>query len=190
MAIGYSFQALVDLVKSHITSNASELANYALKTGTNATGTWPVNITGVSANATKLQNSRSINGTLFNGAGSITTVVWGTARNITIGGTAKSVDGSANISWNLSEIGAAPTTHSHTWSQISDPPATATRWPTYTEVTGTPTLGNSSSRNVGTTPGTVSDGADSRILNGQTAFSWGDFKSLVSVVTTNKNVFM
>jgi len=33
---------------------------------------------------------------------------WTTARTITIGSTGKSVDGSGNVSWSLSEIGAAP----------------------------------------------------------------------------------
>ena len=38
----------------------------------------------------------------------ITTANWGTARNIQIGNTTKSVNGSGNVSWSLSEIGAAP----------------------------------------------------------------------------------
>ena len=38
----------------------------------------------------------------------ITTANWGTARNIQIGNTAKSVNGSGNVSWSLAEIGAAP----------------------------------------------------------------------------------
>jgi|GEM_PF-3776116 len=43
-----------------------------------------------------------------------------TARSITIGNTAKSFDGTYNVSWSLSEIGAAAAIHSHTISQISD----------------------------------------------------------------------
>ncbi|WP_108263702.1 hypothetical protein [Vibrio parahaemolyticus] len=35
---------------------------------------------------------------------------WATARNFTIGNTGKSVNGSANVSWSLSEIGALPLT--------------------------------------------------------------------------------
>ena len=38
----------------------------------------------------------------------ITTANWGTARTLTIGNTGKSVNGSGNVSWSLSEIGAAP----------------------------------------------------------------------------------
>lgn len=56
--------------------------------------------------ATKLQTGRNINGTLFDGTKNITTAQWGTARNLTIGNSTKSVNGSANVSWTLSEIGA------------------------------------------------------------------------------------
>ena len=59
--------------------------------------------------AVKLATARSINGTNFDGSGNITTANWGTARTITIGSTGKSVNGSGNVSWSLSEIGALPT---------------------------------------------------------------------------------
>jgi len=39
---------------------------------------------------------------------------WTTGRTLTIGSTGKSVDGSANVSWSLAEIGAAATSHNHT----------------------------------------------------------------------------
>src|SRR5690606_2060209 len=55
--------------------------------------------------ATKLQTARTINGTSFNGTANITTANWGTARNITIGNTTKSVNGSGNVAWSLAEIG-------------------------------------------------------------------------------------
>ena len=63
---------------------------------------------GVANSATKLATARSINGTNFDGTGNITTANWGTARTLTIGNTGKSVNGSGNVSWSLSEIGAAP----------------------------------------------------------------------------------
>jgi hypothetical protein len=44
---------------------------------------------------------------------------WTTARTITIGSTGKSVNGSADVSWSLSEIGAAASSHTHTWADIS-----------------------------------------------------------------------
>ena len=62
--------------------------------------------TGNVASATKLQTARTINGTAFDGTAGITTAKWGTARNLTIGNTAKSVDGSGNVAWSLAEIGA------------------------------------------------------------------------------------
>ena len=70
------------------------------------------NITATSASsatsATKLQTARTINGTNFDGSANITTANWGTTRTLTIGNTGKSVNGSGNVSWSLSEIGAAP----------------------------------------------------------------------------------
>ena len=58
------------------------------------------------ASATKLKTARTINGTAFDGTAAITTAKWGTARNLTIGNTAKSVDGSGPVAWSLAEIGA------------------------------------------------------------------------------------
>ena len=58
--------------------------------------------------AVKLSTARTINGTSFDGSANITTSNWGTARTLTIGNTGKSVNGSGNVSWSLSEIGAAP----------------------------------------------------------------------------------
>lgn len=40
------------------------------------------------------------------------------ARTLTIGNTEKTFDGSANVSWSLNEIGAAPNTHSHNFLNI------------------------------------------------------------------------
>jgi hypothetical protein len=68
------------------------------------------NVVGIASSADKLETSRTINGTSFDGTANITTVTWGTNRTITIGNTGKSVNGSDNVSWNLSEIGAAART--------------------------------------------------------------------------------
>ncbi len=68
-------------------------------------GALPVNANAVSA--TKLATARTINGTNFDGTANIVTQKWGTPSNLTIGGAAKSVDGSADVSWSLDEIGAA-----------------------------------------------------------------------------------
>ena len=59
-------------------------------------------------NADTLTTARTINGTSFNGSANITTANWGTARTLTIGSTGKSVNGSGNVSWSVSEIGAQP----------------------------------------------------------------------------------
>lgn len=70
-------------------------------------------LTGNASTATTLANARTINGTSFDGSANITTANWGTARTITIGNTGKSVNGSANVTWSLSEIGAAASSHTH-----------------------------------------------------------------------------
>lgn len=70
-------------------------------------------VAGAANSAVKLQTARTINGTNFDGSSNITTTNWGTARNITIGNSKKSVNGSTDISWSLSEIGAAGSSHSH-----------------------------------------------------------------------------
>jgi hypothetical protein len=66
-----------------------------------------INITGNANTATTLQSARAINGTTFNGSADITTSNWGASRSVTIGSTAKTVNGSSNVSWSLAEIGAA-----------------------------------------------------------------------------------
>lgn len=70
-------------------------------------------LNGNARTTTVLKDSHKINGTSFNGSADITTVNWGTSRNITIGNAKKSVNGSADVSWSLSEIGAADSGHDH-----------------------------------------------------------------------------
>ena len=60
----------------------------------------------VVASAGKWTTSRLINGTAVDGTIDITTSQWGTSRNITIGNTPKTVNGSGDVSWSLAEIGA------------------------------------------------------------------------------------
>jgi hypothetical protein len=84
-------------------------------------GSANINLPGVNAagnqnttgSAATLTTARTINGTSFNGSANILTANWGTARTLTIGATGKSVDGSANVSWSLAEIGAAAAVHDH-----------------------------------------------------------------------------
>lgn len=82
--------------------------------------------TGNASTATKLATARSINGTNFDGSGNITTANWGTTRTITIGNTGKSVNGSGNVSWSLSEIGAAAASHTHNYAGSSSAGGSAT----------------------------------------------------------------
>lgn len=78
-----------------------------------STNTIAANISGNAAAATKLATAKTINGTSFDGSSNITTANWGTSRTIQIGDTSKSINGSANYTWNPSEIG-----YRHEWSCI------------------------------------------------------------------------
>lgn len=79
-------------------------------------------LAGNAATATKanqLTTARTINGTSFNGTANITTANWGTARTIKIGNSGKSVNGSANVTWTLAEIGAAASSHTHSYLPLA-----------------------------------------------------------------------
>ena len=91
-----------------------------------------------SVSATKLQTARTINGTNFDGGTNITTANWGTARTLTIGNTGKSVNGSANVSWSLSEMGAAATSHTHNSAMYTNLSNQTVSLNTYTLSSGTP----------------------------------------------------
>ncbi|MEA4930421.1 MAG: tail fiber domain-containing protein [Anaerolineaceae bacterium] len=73
-------------------------------TGNITAPTFTGNLVGNADTATKLATARTINGTLFDGTTNITTANWGTARNITIGDTTKSVNGSVDVIWNVEEM--------------------------------------------------------------------------------------
>lgn len=63
------------------------------------------NVLGATATAANaLTPGRLINGTNFDGSANITTANWGTARTITIAGSAKSVNGSGNVTWSLTDL--------------------------------------------------------------------------------------
>jgi hypothetical protein len=86
-------------------SSATTIAGLSSVTSTTFVGALTGNASTATSAAT-LTTARNINGTSFDGSADITTANWGTARTITIGSTGKSVNGSANVSWTLAEIGA------------------------------------------------------------------------------------
>lgn len=61
-------------------ANASALASYALKNGSNVSGTWPMSISGNAATATKLATTRSIWGQTFDGSGNVSGDMIGVGR--------------------------------------------------------------------------------------------------------------
>lgn len=98
--INESISLLRDDINENVTS-ISEITNQINTINSNIQDV----INGNVASATKLQTARLINGTAFDGTADIITNSWGEARNITIGNTKKSVNGSADVSWSLEEIG-------------------------------------------------------------------------------------
>lgn len=111
-----SFRKLSDVDLSETTvafqDDIPDVSNFVPYTGATVNvnlGTRSITSTGGfignATTATTLATSRTINGTSFNGSANITTALWGTSRNITIGNTTKAVNGSANVSWSLAEIG-------------------------------------------------------------------------------------
>jgi hypothetical protein len=106
-----------NLTKSFIISSPSTGNSFrinsdgnAIITGNVSAATFSGSLTGNAATATKLFSTRSINGTQFDGSTDIVTATWGTERTVTIGSTSKQINGSANFSWSISEIGAVPVT--------------------------------------------------------------------------------
>ena len=67
--------------------------------------------------------------------GLVTALAGKVSTTITINGTALS----GNVTLTPAQIGAAADNHQHVWANLTDPPTTATRWPTWTEVTSKPT---------------------------------------------------
>lgn len=120
-------------------------------------------ISGNAGTATTLQTARNINGTSFNGSGPITTANWGTARNITIGSTTRSVNGSTTYSWSLADIGAAATSHSHGSITSAGAIGSTANLPIITTTSGVLTTGS-----FGTAANTFCQGNDSRLSNART----------------------
>ena len=120
-------------VASGATANATDaqLRDRATHTGTQAIGTvtglqaaldGKLDTAGNAATATKLATARTIGGVSFDGSANInlpgvnaagtqnttgSAAKWTTARTLTLGATGKAMDGSANVTWTLAEMGAA-----------------------------------------------------------------------------------
>lgn len=85
-ATGSTFNGSAALTVSYNTVGAPST------TGTNASGSWGISVSGSSASCT---------------GNAATATTWQTARTLTVGSTGKSINGSADVSWSLTEIGAA-----------------------------------------------------------------------------------
>jgi hypothetical protein len=103
----------------HVNSNIFYVLRGANDTEswTQVNSVWPLQIDLTNNNATF---GGTVTAPTFSGAfsGNASTAssaaTWTTARTFTIGSTGKSVNGSADVSWTLGEIGAAAASHNHT----------------------------------------------------------------------------
>lgn len=90
----------------------------------NPTGSWIYaaefkgKLTGTADTSSKLAAPRTINGTAFDGSANIVTTSWGAYRKVTIGNTVKTLNGGADFSWSLAEIGAASLAHQHALGDV------------------------------------------------------------------------
>ena len=120
-------------------------------------------INGNAGSATVLAVGRNINGTSFNGSADITTTNWGTARDISIGSTTRSVNGSANYTWSLSDIGAAATSHAHGNITSAGAIGSTANLPLITTTSGVITTGS-----FGSSANTFCVGNDARLSDART----------------------
>lgn len=110
------------------------------KTGTGASGTWGISITGNAATATK--------------AATLTT-----ARTLTIGSKGKTFNGSANVSWTLAEIGAAAASHTHSYAPLTGAGTSGTWGISITGNAATATTASNSSKLGGLSLGNATQGS-------------------------------
>ena len=145
-------------------SLAGHTHNYAGSSSVGGAATSALACTGNASTATKLQTARTINGTSFDGSANITTANWGTSRTITIGNTGKSINGSANVSWTLSEIGAAASNHTHNYAGSSSAGGAAT--------SALACTGNASTATKLQTARTLTIGSTGKSFDGSANVSW------------------
>jgi hypothetical protein len=161
----------------------------------------------VEAAANALVTARQINGTNFDGTTGITTASWGTGRTITVGNTGKTVDGSGNVSWSLTEIGVGDpsrfvtteniaqsiagvkTFTSTITGSISGNAGTATTLQTARNINGTSFngSGNITTASWGTSR-SISIGGTTKSVDGSTNVTWATSEITANTVTTNANL--
>lgn len=96
-------------IQSNATNNNVAFTTVARDSSGNfSAGLITADLNGTAGAATKLANSRTINGAAFDGTASVVTTYWGPEITMTIADTAYTVDGTADVSWSFNDI--LPTT--------------------------------------------------------------------------------
>ena len=148
----------------YLSSISSSLVTTALGfTPVPTTRTITINGTALDLSANRSYTISTITGN----AGTATTLQ--TARTLTIGSTGKTFNGSANVSWSLTEIGAAAMAHVHSAADITSGVLASARLSgTY----GIAITGNAASANILSTSRTFTIGNTAKGFNGSGNVSW------------------
>lgn len=85
-------------------NNSYDIGSSSLKWRNMYATTFNGALNGNATTATTLQTTRTINGTNFNGSANIETSYWGAARLLQVGYKQLSVNGNANVTWDLHDI--------------------------------------------------------------------------------------
>jgi hypothetical protein len=143
-----------------LTSTAVNTGNsivFRNSAGNFSAGVITATLSGNASTASALQTTRLINESNFNGSTNIITNIWGASRTISIGGTAKQVNGGENVTWSTSEINAE----------------TAVRLANARTINGTLFNGaeNITTTNWGTAR-SITIGGNTKSVNGSTNYNW------------------
>ena len=111
---------IIGTVTGDVTGNASTVTNGVYTVGAQTIAGVKSFTSQIDAQAGVLGDlTGNVTGNADTATAATTAATWTTARTLTVGSTGKSVNGSANVSWSLAEIGAAATSHTHAASDIT-----------------------------------------------------------------------
>jgi hypothetical protein len=108
-----------------------------------------------------------------------------TARTLTIGSTGKSFNGTANVSWSLSEIGAAASSHTHSYLPLSGGTLTGSTMLNQSSSTSTYRIGVLNKNNNMDLRASTNCGLYHTDDSGYSTSGWMIYMSTAGAITTN-----